>query len=306
MRIFRESSPAPSGTRKKCGSTRDLPARREIRTEHRTAPTLSPPEGRPGSRTCPAANAVRPSKPAMPPVVSSQSGRTVTHDGQAIRNSTLHSKRVQASRAALRRAPAPRLRRPATLELRDRLVTGYLPLAQHIAQRYSGKGIAKDDLIQVASIGLINAVDRFDPDRGANFLSYAVPTVMGEVRRHFRDASWPMRVPRRLQELRALINQAGAELAQRLDRPATDADLACHLGITESEVAEGNEAAQAYRAVSLDESPLANEERAPLAESLGEKTSPSNWSTTTNRWCRSCRDSLTASARSSDCATSAT
>ncbi|WP_199044396.1 SigB/SigF/SigG family RNA polymerase sigma factor [Glycomyces salinus] len=160
---------------------------------------------------------------------------------------------------------------PRRSQLRDRLVIGYLPLAQHIAQRYSGKGIAKDDLVQVASIGLLNAVDRFDPSRGTGFLSYAVPTVMGEVRRHFRDTSWPMRVPRRLQELRASINQASAELSQHLDRPATGAELAGHLGITESEVAEGYEAAQVYRAVSLDESPFGNGERAPLAESLGDE-----------------------------------
>lgn len=158
---------------------------------------------------------------------------------------------------------------PRRTRLRDRLVTGYLPLAQHIAQRYSGKGIAKDDLIQVASIGLIHAVDRFDPDRGADFLSYAVPTVMGEVRRHFRDTSWPMRVPRRLQELRASINQADAELSQHLDRPATGAEVADRLGITESEVLEGYKAARAYRAVSLDESPFSDEERTPLAETLG-------------------------------------
>lgn len=160
---------------------------------------------------------------------------------------------------------------PRRSRLRDHLVTGHLPLAQHIAQRYSGKGIAKEDLVQVASIGLIHAVDRFDPRRGADFLSYAVPTVMGEVRRHFRDTSWPMRVPRRLQELRASIIQANAELSQHLDRAATGAEVASHLGITESEVVEGYKAAQAYRAVSLDESPFSDEERAPLAESLGQE-----------------------------------
>jgi len=159
---------------------------------------------------------------------------------------------------------------PRRARLRDRLVTGYLPLAQHIAQRYSGKGIAKDDLIQVASIGLIHAVDRFDPDRGADFLSFAVPTVMGEVRRHFRDTSWPMRVPRRLQELRAAINQANAELSQHLDGTATSTEVADHLGITESEVLEGYKAARAYRAVSLDGSPFSDDERSPLAETLGE------------------------------------
>ena len=94
---------------------------------------------------------------------------------------------------------------------------------------------------------------------------------MGEVRRHFRDTSWPMRVPRRLQELRLSINQANSELAQTLGRPATCAELAEHLGISEHEVVEGYEARQAYRAVSLDEPPFEDEERVPLAESVGEE-----------------------------------
>ncbi|THV39538.1 SigB/SigF/SigG family RNA polymerase sigma factor [Glycomyces buryatensis] len=155
--------------------------------------------------------------------------------------------------------------------VREQLVTGYLPLAEHIAQRFSGKGIAKDDLVQVASVGLIHAVDRFDPDHGSDFLSYAVPTVMGEVRRHFRDASWPMRVPRRLQELRLSINRATGELSQVLGRPPTSAELAESLGISEAEVGEGYEARQVYRAVSLDEPPFEDEDRAPLAESVGEE-----------------------------------
>jgi RNA polymerase sigma-B factor len=158
---------------------------------------------------------------------------------------------------------------PRRAEVRDRLVTGYLPLAEHIAQRFSGKGIAKDDLVQVASVGLIHAVDRFDPGQGADFLSYAVPTVMGEVRRHFRDTSWPMRVPRRLQELRLAINQGNADLAQELGRPASVEELAAHLGVSVAEVAEGYAARQAYRAVSLDEPPFEDGERAPLAESVG-------------------------------------
>lgn len=160
---------------------------------------------------------------------------------------------------------------PARAEVRERLVTGHLPLAEHIAQRFSGKGIAKDDLVQVASVGLIHAVDRFDPDKGSDFLSYAVPTVMGEVRRHFRDTSWPMRVPRRLQELRIALNQAGGELSQRLGRPPTDAEMAEHLDISEVEVQEGYEARQAYRAVSLDEPPGADGERPALADSVGEE-----------------------------------
>ncbi|WP_026931946.1 sigma-70 family RNA polymerase sigma factor, partial [Glycomyces tenuis] len=158
---------------------------------------------------------------------------------------------------------------PRRAEVREALVTGYLPLAEHIAQRFSGKGIARDDLVQVASVGLIHAVDRFDPGQGADFLSYAVPTVMGEVRRHFRDTAWPMRVPRRLQELRLAINQGSAELAQVLGRPPSDGELAEHLGVSVAEVAEGLEARAAYRAVSLDEAPFEGAERASLAESVG-------------------------------------
>jgi RNA polymerase sigma-B factor len=159
---------------------------------------------------------------------------------------------------------------PARADLRDRLITGHLPLAVHIAQRYSGKGIAKEDLLQVASVGLIHAVDRFDPGRGSDFLSYAVPTMMGEVRRHFRDTTWPMRVPRRLQELRLAINQASADLAQELGRPATNADLAAHLGVTEAEIEEGMEARQAFRSVSLDEPAFQDADSGALCESIGE------------------------------------
>ncbi|WP_233163801.1 SigB/SigF/SigG family RNA polymerase sigma factor, partial [Glycomyces salinus] len=160
---------------------------------------------------------------------------------------------------------------PKREELRARLVTGYLPLAEHIARRFSGKGIARDDLVQVAAVGLIHAVDRFDPDQGADFLSYAVPTVMGEVRRHFRDTSWPLRVPRRLQELRLSINQASAELSQRLGRSPTVGELSEHLGLSEAQVEEGYVARQAYRSVSLDEAPFASGDRAPLAETVGEE-----------------------------------
>lgn len=158
---------------------------------------------------------------------------------------------------------------PRRAELRERLITGHLPLAEHIAQRFSCKGIVKDDLLQVASIGLIHAVDRFDPSLGSEFLSYAVPTMMGEVRRCFRDTAWPMRVPRRLQELRLAINRAAGDLAQELGRPATCADLAAHLGLTEAEVDEGLEARQAYWSVSLDEPEYRDPGRAPLCETIG-------------------------------------
>ncbi|MGH8793846.1 MAG: RNA polymerase sigma factor SigF [Stackebrandtia sp.] len=154
-------------------------------------------------------------------------------------------------------------------EVRDELVTGHLPLAEHVAQRFSGKGISEEDLFQVAAVGLIHAVDRFDPNHGADFLSYAVPTVMGEVRRHFRDASWPMRVPRRLKELHLSVSNAANTLAQRLGRNATPEEIAEYLDVDVHEVYEGLEARQAYRAVSLDEPPFEGDERTPLAEAVG-------------------------------------
>jgi RNA polymerase sigma-B factor len=152
-------------------------------------------------------------------------------------------------------------------ELRDRIITGYLPLADHIARRYASRGIGKDDLVQVATVGLIHAIDRFDPERGIEFLSYAVPTVMGEVRRHFRDTAWPVRLPRRLQELRMAINTASVHLSQTLGRPATPADLAERLGIPEAEVREGLQAIHSFRSVSLDE-PAFADGRSP-AETIG-------------------------------------
>ncbi|MFB9660210.1 SigB/SigF/SigG family RNA polymerase sigma factor [Glycomyces mayteni] len=158
---------------------------------------------------------------------------------------------------------------PERAELRERLITGHLPLAEHIAFRYASKGIATEDLIQVGSVGLIHAVDRFDPSMGTDFLSFAVPTIMGEVRRHFRDTAWPMRVPRRLQELRLAINAASADLAQELGRPVTDGDLAERLGLTEAEVAEGMEARQAFRSVSLDEPVRGDPASGTLADAVG-------------------------------------
>lgn len=152
-------------------------------------------------------------------------------------------------------------------ELRDRIITGYLPLADNIARRYASRGIAKDDLVQVATVGLIHAVDRFDPERGIEFLSYAVPTVMGEVRRHFRDTAWPVRLPRRLQEMRMAINTASAHLSQTLGRPATTVDLAERLGVSEAEVLEGLQAIQSFRSVSLDQPAFADGDRP--AETIG-------------------------------------
>ncbi|WP_020668811.1 SigB/SigF/SigG family RNA polymerase sigma factor [Amycolatopsis nigrescens] len=160
---------------------------------------------------------------------------------------------------------------PERAVLRDRLVTGHLPLAEHIAQRFSGRGVAKEDLVQVATVGLINAVDRFDAGRGSDFLSFAVPTVMGEVRRHFRDTGWLLRVPRRLKELHLSISTASTTLSQRFGRAPTPSELAEHLGLSKDEIYEGLEAGNAYNSTSLDEVLSADSDNLALGDTLGEE-----------------------------------
>jgi RNA polymerase sigma-B factor len=160
---------------------------------------------------------------------------------------------------------------PHRAELRNKLVTGHLPLAEHIAARFSNRGVPREDLVQVATLGLINAVDRFQPDRGTDFLSFAVPTVMGEVRRHFRDASWAMHVPRRLKELNLAINAASAELSQRLGRAPTPSELGRHLDLSPEQVFEGLEAGNAYHSMSLDEALSPDSDSDPLGDTLGQK-----------------------------------
>ncbi|AXB42182.1 SigB/SigF/SigG family RNA polymerase sigma factor [Amycolatopsis albispora] len=162
---------------------------------------------------------------------------------------------------------------PRRSELRDRLVTEYLPVAEHIARRFAGRGETFDDLLQVARLGLINAVDRYDAERGSEFLSFAVPTVMGEVRRYFRDSSWSVRVPRRLKELHLQISHATGELAQILGRAPTPTEIAENLGMDPEEVREGLIAGNAYQAVSVDKPISPDGERLPLAETLGEEDS---------------------------------
>ncbi len=137
--------------------------------------------------------------------------------------------------------------------VRDDLVTGHLPLAEHIARRFRNRGQPEDDLAQVATVGLINAVDRYDPGRGTDFVAFAVPTITGEVRRYFRDSTWAMRVPRRLKELHTSINAVAAKLGQELGRSPRPSELAAALDVTLAEVQEGLQAGYAYRNESLDE-----------------------------------------------------
>ena len=141
---------------------------------------------------------------------------------------------------------------PRHKALRDELVTMNLPLVEHLARRFRERGEAHEDLVQVGTVGLIKAVDRFDTSRGVEFSTYATPTIVGEIKRHFRDRGWAVRVPRRLQELRIALSRATQELSQETGRSPTVAELAKHLDISEDEVLEGLESAQAYATASLD------------------------------------------------------
>jgi RNA polymerase sigma-B factor len=140
---------------------------------------------------------------------------------------------------------------PRRASARDQAIQSWLPLARHLAQRFNGRGEPLDDLVQIATVGLIKAVDRFDPEYGNDFAAYAVPTIVGEIKRHFRDHTWDVRVPRRLQELKLDINEATSTLAQRLGRSPTVSDIAGYLKRSEEEILDGLESARAYSAVSL-------------------------------------------------------
>lgn len=152
---------------------------------------------------------------------------------------------------------------------RDRIVERCLPLADHIARRFDGRGEPRDDLVQVARVGLVNAVIRFDVDAGSDFVSFAVPTIMGEVRRHFRDNSWSVKVPRRLKELHLRLGTATAELSQRLGRAPTASELAVELEMDRDEVVEGLVAGSSYNTLSID-SGGGDEEAPAIADTLGD------------------------------------
>ncbi|HEY5252501.1 MAG TPA: SigB/SigF/SigG family RNA polymerase sigma factor [Acidimicrobiales bacterium] len=144
------------------------------------------------------------------------------------------------------------LARTGDPRLRDELVEAHLGLASHLSRRFVYRGESYDDLVQVASIALIKAVDRFDPDRGVEFTTFATQTILGELKRHFRDKGWAIRAPRRLQELYLHLNQSVASLSQQLGRSPTIAELAADTGTTEEQVLEALEAGQSYRSTSLD------------------------------------------------------
>ena len=139
--------------------------------------------------------------------------------------------------------------------VRNTLVELNLTLVRFAAGRFRSRSEPMEDIVQVGTIGLIKAIDRFDPERGIEFPTFALPTIVGEMKRFFRDTSWAVHVPRRLQELRLALARGADELAQRLDRAPTSAELAGHLGLTVEEVGEGLVAANGYAVSSLDAQP---------------------------------------------------
>lgn len=152
-------------------------------------------------------------------------------------------------------------------DARNELASLFMPFAEYLARRFAGRGEAVEDLTQVASIGLLNAIDRFDAGREVQFSTYAAATIVGELKRHFRDKGWALRVPRRLQELAVRINRSMPELTQTLGRSPTIPELAEHLDVGTDEIAEAMDAVQSYSTTSLD-APSGEDSAAPV-DTLG-------------------------------------
>ncbi|SFT52828.1 RNA polymerase sigma-B factor [Geodermatophilus amargosae] len=210
------------------------------------------------------------SEDAEPEVAESEVGET---PAPAADSPPISDNRRRAERTAPLFAELATLEKddPRRERLREILVEEHLPLVRHFARRFSNRGEPFDDLLQVGTLGLIAAIDRFDPNRGVEFLSFAVPTITGEIKRHFRDQGWSVRVPRRLQELHLSLNSAVGELAQKNGRAPTPSELAEHLGIPREEVLEGLAVANAYRSSSLDERLSGEDDSPTLAATLGEE-----------------------------------
>jgi RNA polymerase sigma-B factor len=163
----------------------------------------------------------------------------------------LSARSLRRAIATASEAELLRMSREGDLDAREQLVRRFLPMARRLAGRYRHSGLPDDDLEQVASVGLIKAIDRYEKGAGA-FTGYAVPTIVGEIKRHFRDKAWGMRVPRSLQERFLEVNRAIEELWGQLGRSPTVADIAGHTGLGLDEVAEALDASRAYSPVSLD------------------------------------------------------
>ena len=154
---------------------------------------------------------------------------------------------------------------------RRELVSLYMPFARRLAGRYADVNEPYDDLIQVASLGLLNAIDRFDPTKGIPFIGFASPTILGELKRHFRDKVWTVRVPRGIHDLLARVERASADLSLDLQRSPTVPEIAARLGVEVGEILEALEAKERRRTLSLDRPPTQGDEEEGAAEWLGDE-----------------------------------
>ncbi|MGE2721408.1 SigB/SigF/SigG family RNA polymerase sigma factor [Mycolicibacterium celeriflavum] len=152
---------------------------------------------------------------------------------------------------------------------RDLICERCLPLAEHIARRYRNRGEAHEDLVQAARVGLVNALNRFDVDNGTEFLSFAVPTMMGEVRRHFRDHAWAVKVPRTVKDLQMRVNKATAQLAQGLERAPTATEIAEHLGVDREQVVQASIAGSNYSTLSTDVPAMRDDDSTSIGDGFG-------------------------------------
>lgn len=158
-----------------------------------------------------------------------------------------------ASEQLLRRRAALNVDDPDRTRLRTQIIEANLPMAIRLARRYTGRGEPYDDLAQVGTLGLIKAVDGYDTNRGVPFVSYAIPTILGSIRRHFRDSAWTIRVPRAMQELGARVPEARGKLGQQHGREPTEGELADHLEVTAAQLVAAVAASDVYRPQSLNE-----------------------------------------------------
>ncbi|MBM9505807.1 RNA polymerase sigma factor SigF [Streptomyces sp. KK5PA1] len=197
-------------------------------------------------------------------------------DGEAdsaAAHDALHSEAIDTrtlSRSLFLRLAELPVDSPERTYVRDTLIELNLPLVRYAAARFRSRNEPMEDIVQVGTIGLIKAIDRFDCERGVEFPTFAMPTIVGEVKRFFRDTSWSVRVPRRLQELRLALTKASDELSQQLDRSPTVAELAACLGVSEEDVVDGLAVGNAYTASSLDSPPPEDDGgEGTLADRLG-------------------------------------
>lgn len=156
-----------------------------------------------------------------------------------------------------------RYKEDGDMEAREQLVMSHLNLVRFLANKFKNRGEPLDDLVQVGYLGLLKAIDRFDPDRGLEFTTYATPTILGEIKRHFRDKGWSVRVPRRLQELSAKVNQATDTLTTQFQRSPTIQEIADYLDASVDEVLEAMESSSAYSSVPLEGTGSSENDDAP-------------------------------------------